>query len=170
MVFFHTWTISESWWVAECSTLYVYTWPLILVWFILVFISSFCSYCYIPYSDGQYVFPRQKLTRTSRMAAETIITLWRRLWGENVKSATDLGAGDCWRAHLCFKLVRKNSVRHPAVSVDSALNKWIWWDALNVSCELSQKTNRTNTIKDNAGKGQERSLCIKGIFTFSSCA
>lgn len=149
MVFFHTWTISESWRVAERGRLYVYMWPLILVWFILVFISSFRSYCYIPYSDGQYVFPRQKLTRTSRMAAEMIITLSHQLWGENAKSATDLGAGDYWRAHLCFKLVRKNSVRHPAVSVDSALNKWIWWDASNVSCELSQKTNWEKQNKHN---------------------
>lgn len=62
--------------------------------------------------------------------------------------------------------MRKNSARPPAENVHSALNKWIWWYASNVSFALSQKTNWGGQNKHNAGKSQEFLLCIKGIFTF----
>lgn len=123
-----------------------------MIW---LFISSLCSH-EIFFSTHPYVL----------YGCWLIIRHWRRLWGENANTTTDLGAGDYWRTHLCFKVMRKNSVQPPAVNVDSALNKWIWWYASNVSFALSQKTNWGGQNKHNAGKSQEWLLCIKGIFTF----
>lgn len=137
----------------------------------LVFISSFWFYSYIPYSDGQYVFPGQKLTCTACMAAEIIIRLWRQLRGENAKTTTDLVLGIInilicalkWWGKTVFgtllwvlivRSINEFNGMHPKCCVNYPIKK-------------QTEKGRTNTTKDNAAKAREWSLYIKGIFTFT---